>query len=131
MPRVLRPQNVYIRADYVSPLWGSSRNIAPHAYAVETGGAAVPLAYVSGDTQPVGVTVEIIDGEDVGKRAVSREDNGFYMIEFVRLNQPFTMRASKTGYLPLVKAHPGIVDDSLGYPSNTAVHFSLTPLLQN
>jgi hypothetical protein len=126
----LRPESVYIRADYVSPRWGRSRNIAPHAYAVKMSGAAVPLAYVSGNTQPTGVTVEIIDG-DAGKRAVSRDDNGFYMIEFVRLNQPFTMRASKAGCLPLVKAHPGIVDDSLGYPSNSTVHLSLTLLPQS
>jgi len=80
-----------------------------------------------GNTQPAGVTVEIIDGEDAGKRVVSREDNGFYMIEFVRLNQPFAMRASKTGYFPLVKAHPGIVDDSLGYPSNPHRAFLVDP----
>jgi hypothetical protein len=48
------------------------------------------------------------------------------MIEFLRLNSPFTARASKPGYSSDVKQHPGIVDDSHGFPSNTALHFSLT-----
>jgi hypothetical protein len=35
-------------------------------------------------------------------------------------------RASKPRYSSEVKSHPGIVDDSLGFPANTALHFSLT-----
>lgn len=128
IPRVLRSRNVYIRADYVSPRWGHMRDYAPHAYAAEPSGAAVPLAYLSGDTSPAGVTVEIIDGEGAGRRGVSREDNGFYMIEFLRLNRPFTARASKPGYSSVTKAHPGIVDDALGYPSDNTLHFTLSPL---
>jgi len=131
----LRPQNVYIRADYVSARWGAMRNIAPHAYAVDPGGAAVPLAYLSGTVFSGGipgngvvggVTVAIIDGERTGRQDVTR-DNGFYMIEFLHLNTPFTAQASKPGYSSDVRTHPGIVDDALGYPSNTSLHFSLAP----
>jgi hypothetical protein len=125
--RVVRDQNVYIRADYVSPRWGKMRNIAPHAFAVQPGGVATPLSAVSGDTQLAGVTVEIVDGEGLGKRAESLV-NGFYMIEFLRLNRPFTARASKPGYRPQTKTHPGIVDDATGHPSNAYLHFTLSPV---
>jgi hypothetical protein len=135
VPRSLRQDNVYVRADYTSPTWGQMRSIAPHAYRVEPSAPAVPLAYITGQTYAGsiggallgGVTVEIIDGERAGVRAVTLEANGFYMIEFFRLNAPFTARASKPGYSSDVKSHSGMVDDSLGYPSNTALHFSLTP----
>jgi hypothetical protein len=133
-PRTLSPGNVYIRADYASPKWGLMRSIAPHAYRVAPSAAAVPLAYITGQTFvssiggiPLGgVSVEIVDGEGAGRRALTLEANGSYMIEFLRLNSPFTARASKPGYSSEVKSHPGIVDDSLGFPSNTALHFSLT-----
>jgi hypothetical protein len=126
--QVLRPQNVYIRADYLSPTWGHLRSIAPHAYGLDPAEPPVPLAYLSGTTVPGGVTVEIIEGEDTGRKDVSREDNGFYMIEFLRLGSPFTVRASKAGYAPEVKTHPGIVDGVTGYPTNSSLHFSLSPL---
>lgn len=126
--QVLRPQNVYVRADYLSPRWGHVRSIASHAYGLHPGRPAVPLAYLAGGTGPGGVTVEIIEGEDTGRKRVSRDDNGSYMIEFLRLGAPFTVRASRAGYVPEVKTHPGIVDDVLGYPSNSTVYFTLSPL---
>jgi len=126
VPRALRVANVYIRADYVSPRWGRMRSIAPHAYAVDPASGAIPLSYVSGTAGQGGVTVEIIDGEGMGKRAVTI-DNGSYMIEFQRMNAPFTARASKPGYMPDVKVHPGIVDDMYGYPMNSYLHFTLNP----
>lgn len=134
VPRALSPANVYVRADYVSLRWGQMRSIAPHAYRVAPSTSAVPLAYIAGQTfagsiggAPLGgVTVEIVDGEGAGSRAVTLEANGSYMIEFLRLNSPFTAQASKPGYSSDVKSHPGIVDNSLGFPSNSALHFSLT-----
>ena len=125
--RPLRAQNVYIRADYLSPRWGRMWNVAPHAFAVQPGSATMPLSYVGGETQLAGVTVEIIDGEGVGKRAESLV-NGFYRIQFLRLNRPFTARASKPGYGPEIKTHTGIVDDPTGHPSNAYLHFTLSPV---
>lgn len=135
VPRVLRQDDVYVRADYTSPTWRQMRSIAPHAYRVAPSAPAVPLAYISGQTYIGsigaaflgGVTVEIIDGERAGSSAVTLEANGSYMIEVFRLNAPFTARASKPGYSSDVKSHTGIVDDGIGYPSNTTLHFSLTP----
>jgi hypothetical protein len=136
VPTALRAQNVYIRADYTSPRWGHVRSIAPHAYALDPGGLAVPLAYLSGDVFTGGIpgngvvggaTVEIIDGEGTGKQAVTRDDNGSYLIEFLRLNLPFTARASKSGYSTDVRQHTGIVDDANGYPSNRTLAFSIDP----
>jgi hypothetical protein len=134
VPRALSPANVYIRADYTSPKWGRMRSIAPHAYGVAPSAAAVPLAYIDGQVfvgsiggVPLGgAAVEIVDGEGAGRRALTLEANGSYMIEFLRLNLPFTARVSKPGYSSEVKSHPGIVDNSLRYPSNIALHFSLT-----
>jgi hypothetical protein len=125
---------VYIRADYVTPTGGRIRGIAPHAYAVDPTAPAVPLAYVRGDvflatTETVlgGVTVEIIEGEGVGKRAVTLE-SGSYFFEFLKLGAPFTARASKQGYVTEVKTHPGVIDHPLGFPTNAFLHFNLTPV---
>ena len=93
----------------------------------------MPLAYVSGFVYsgggvPLGeATVEIIDGEGTGRRAVTLVGNGSWTIEFLRLNAPFTARASKRGYSSEVKTHPGIVDNPLGYPFNSVLHFDLAP----
>jgi len=38
---------------------------------------------------------------------------------------PFAIRASKDGYLPDVKTHPGIVNSASGFPTNTTIHFNL------
>jgi len=38
VPTALREQNIYVRADYDSPEWGHTRNIAPHAYALAVRG---------------------------------------------------------------------------------------------
>ncbi len=136
VPTVLRAQNVYIRADYNSPRYGHLRNIAPHAYALDPGGLAVPLAYVTGVVFTGGIpgngvvggaTVEIIDGEGTGKQDVTLDANGGYMIEFLRLDHPFTARASKPGYSSDVRQNTGIVDDANGYPSNTSLAFSIDP----
>ena len=135
VPRALSAADVYICADYVSPTWGRMHDIAPHAYRVAPSAPAVPLSHVSGSayvgaiggTTLGGVTVEIIDGEGAGRRGVTLDGNGFYMIEFLRLNSPFTARATRTGYASDVKTHPGIADDSLGYPVNRYLYFSLTP----
>jgi hypothetical protein len=133
-PRVLRPQNVYIRAEYDSPVSGFRRNIALLAYALSSDGTATPLTSIQGlafngpigGTALGGVTVEIIDGEGAGKQALTSDANGSYMIEFLHLNAPFTVRASKVGYVSDVKAIPPIT----GGPyllTQTSIHFSLSP----
>jgi hypothetical protein len=138
VPTAVSARNVYIRADYTSPRWpGGFRSIAPHAYALSPDGGATPLAYISGTvfagppapgSPLVGdATVAIVSGEGAGTSQVTRE-NGSYMIEFLRLGTPFTIRASKAGYSSDTREHPGIVDDSLGYPSNTAIHFDIEPV---
>jgi hypothetical protein len=133
--RPLRRTNVYIRADYTVSASYSTRAIAPHAYAVDPFQPPERLAYLSGETfiNTIGgailggVNIDIVEGEGVGTHVVSLDANGSYMIEFLHLNTPFTARASKAGYASSVKTHPGIVDDSSGYPSNNYLHFALTP----
>jgi hypothetical protein len=133
VPTVLRSANIYIRADYDSPRYGHLRAAAFNEYAVAPLQAAVPLAYLSGFVRADGVdnladaTVEIISGPDAGKRATSNSV-GFYMVEFVPLGQPFTIRASKPGYTSDTQDHGGIVNDSAGFPSNATIHFQLKPL---
>lgn len=132
--RVLRRQNIYIRADYTLSDSGSTiRNIAPHAYAVTPSEPPERLAYVTGFTYADsiggrllgGVTLDITSGEGAGIHVATREDNASYMIEFLHLNVPFTIRATKSCYSPDVRSHPGIADDALGYPSNNFLHFAL------
>jgi hypothetical protein len=131
-PRALRQARVYIRADYGSPQ-GHLRAIAPHAYAVDPGVPAVPLAYLSGmsflglsSSAPLGgVLIEIIDGEGKGMTAVTRDDNASYMIEFLRLGAAFTARASKPGHDEDIRVHPGIVNGETGHPANSTLHFYL------
>lgn len=121
--------DVYIRGDYRNSGGGLLSGLAPHSYAMTPGEAPVPLAYVTGQVNVPGLggaTVEIIDGEGKGKKDVSR-DNGFFMIEHVRLGAPFTIRASKDGYVPEVKTNSGIIDDVFGYPANNTMQFTLTP----
>jgi hypothetical protein len=113
------------------------RSIAAHAYALSPGAVAVPLAYISGDVYagPTasyaavidGATVEIVTGESAGKRAVTIA-NGSFMIEFLRLGQPFTIRASKPGYTSDSHDHPGVVDSEGGFPTNTGIQFHIQPL---
>ena len=135
VPHAVRRQNVYIRADYPVTDGYSARSIAPHAYRLDPSQPPEALSFLSGDAYSNvvggailgGVNIDIIEGESAGAHAVTLDANGSYMIEFLRLNAPFTARASKSGYLTTVKQHPGIVDDSNGYPSNTFLHFALTP----
>lgn len=138
VPTATRAGNVYLRADYTSPHWAGyhSRNIAPHAYAMTPGGSAEPLAYLSGNVfaatpapgAPVvgGATVTIVSGEGAG-RSTKTLDNGAYWFEFVHLGRPFTIRASKDGYVSDTRDHPGIVDDTLGYPSNSSIALVILP----
>ena len=134
VPTVVAARNVYIRADYTNTSGcGQARNIAPHAYAVMPGGAVVPLAYIAGavydgpgttsSNQLSDATVEIVDGESAGKRATTIS-NGSFMIEFLQMGQPFTIRASKAGYSTDTQTSPGIVDDA-GYPSGISFTFHL------
>ncbi len=134
VPKAIRRQNVYIRADYIyAPTGFPLRSIAPHAYAVDPTMPAQPRAYLTGFTyvgsvggkQLGGVAIDIIEGAAAGKHVVSR-DNASYMIEFLPLNARFTARASKPGYSADVRTHSGIVDVN-GFPSSNFLHFALMP----
>jgi hypothetical protein len=131
--RALRRENVYIRADYTASYF--TRAIAPLAYTVDPSRPPERLAYLQGTTSIDtnggailgGVNIDLFEGEGVGTHVVSLDANGSYMIEFLHLNAPFTARASRPGYASSVKTHPGIVVNSMGYPSNNYLHFALTP----
>jgi hypothetical protein len=135
VPTAISARNVYIRADYYSPRWRfNSRSIASHAYALTPDGGATPLAYISGGVYagPTATSsalpdaaVTIVAGEGLGKGAMTGV-NGSFMIEFLRLGEPFTIQASKAGYTTDAHQSPGIVDNA-GSPSNTSFQFSLQP----
>jgi hypothetical protein len=112
----------------------SGHRVALHAYAVDPAGPAVPLApYVgglvseaNGATPIVGAVVEIIDGGvDTGKTDTTRV-NGTYFIEHIRMGMPFTVRASKPGYLSAESRHPGFVDNESGSPQPSNLPLRLT-----
>jgi hypothetical protein len=128
--------NIYIHAEYVVNGLKIS-NTAPHSYAVSPTAPAVALAsdlhgfvFEFGGFKPIDdVLVEIIDGPDAGKNARTLV-NGWYVIKFVAMSVPFTVRASKAGYEALQQQHTGIVDDpSVSPPSplNAYLHFYLKP----
>jgi len=137
IPTALSARNVYIRADYTSPRYGHVHAIAGHAYAIAPGEAAVPLAYISGQVfegvPGVGTpavpnaAVAIVAGEGAGRSETTGASGG-YRIEFLRLGQPFTIRASKAGYSTDTREHPGVVDDPQGHPSNTSISFTIQPV---
>lgn len=123
----VQPATVYIRGEYRNEGGGMLAGLAPHSYDMRPGGTPVALAYVSGQVNVPGLggaTVEIIEGEGSGKRDVTR-DSGFFMIEHLKLRAPFTIRASKQGFVPEVKTNSGIIDDVYGFPSNNTVNFTL------
>jgi hypothetical protein len=123
----VRPADVYIRGEYRNAGGGMLGGLAPHSYEMTPGATPVPLAYVSGQVNVPGLggaTVEITDGEGKGKQDLTRE-NGFYMIEHLRLGASFTIRASKDGYVPEVKMNSGIIDDVYGLPANNTINFTV------
>ncbi len=123
----VQPVSVYIRGEYRNEGGGTLAGLAPHSYQMTPAGTPVPLAYVSGQVNAPGLggaTVEIVEGEGAGKRDVTR-DSGFFMIEHLKLGAPFTIRASKAGYVPELKTNSGIIDDVYGFPANNTVNFAL------
>jgi hypothetical protein len=109
------------------PQWGRMNSLALYSYAVEPSGHAEPLgdvvgfAFQAGTTETIGSTdVEIIQGEGQGKHTVTLDANGSYMLEFLHLSKPFSIRASKKGYLPQSIDNPGFDTPS------TPMHFYLT-----
>jgi Carboxypeptidase regulatory-like domain len=136
VPTALSARNVYIRADYTSPKYGHRSGFASHAYALTPGGEPIPLASISGavfegppslSTAVPNATITILAGEGNGRSATTGV-SGSFRIEFLRLGQPFTIRASKAGYSTDTRDHSGIVDDSFGYPSNASVQFNIQPV---
>lgn len=133
--QAVRRANIYVRADYLDQAARKTRDYTIHAYAIDPTSPPVPLAYISGSTYAAGtppaplggVTVEIIDGDRMGTRAVTL-DNGAFLLEFMRLGTPFTMRASRAGYRTAELTHPGVVDNALGYPANAFLRFDLVPI---
>jgi hypothetical protein len=128
-----RPGDIYIRADYFANGLRIS-NTAQHSYAVSPTSPAVVLSvYLAGSLFEFGgfkpiddVLIEIIDGPDAGRSA--RAINGSYLIKYVAMNVPFTVRASKAGYETLEQRHPGIVDEpTVGNPLNNHLNLFLKP----
>jgi len=84
-------------------------------------GFGCPPRFQAGTTETIGgADVEIIQGEGQGKHAVTLGANGSYMLEFLRLNEPFSMRASMKEYSSESKDNPGFDTPS------TPMHFYLT-----
>jgi hypothetical protein len=90
-------------------MWGNFQAVAPHAYALDPSGAAVPLTYQGSAVYTGGIPVpeaagvlvtaavaEILDGEDAGKKCETGSTGGC-TFDFLHLNAPFTARASKPG----------------------------------
>jgi len=129
-----RPGDIYIRADYFANSLRIS-NTAQHSYAVSPTAPAVVLSvYLAGSVFEFGsfksidnVLIEIIDGPDAGRTARTIV-NGSYLIKYVAMNVPFTVRASKVGYEALQQRHPGIVDEpTVGNPLNNHLNLFLKP----
>lgn len=120
----LKRGEIYIQVNY-----RGLRAWAPHSYRVAPGDAPVKLApYLTGTagTLDGGVLLEIIDGPDAGRQDVSR--GTAFWIRHVTMGVPFTVRASKAGYVTQTQRHPGIVDSDTGYPANNHIHFTLQPV---
>lgn len=120
----LKRGEIYIQLNY-----RGLRAWAPYSYRVEPGTAPVALApYLTGSagTRDGGVLLEILDGPDAGRQDVSRWNT--FWIRHVTLGVPFTVRASKAGYVTETQRHPGIVDSGTGFPANNYIHFSLQPV---
>ena len=128
VPRILAPGAVYIRADYTAADNGFMKAVAPFQYIVAPGEPAIPAAYITGNTGVGGALVEILDGEGAGRTLTTREDNPFFIMDFFRLERPFTVRASKPGYEPDVQQHPGITVGPSNYPTRPTLRFTLRKL---
>ncbi|HUU34108.1 MAG TPA: carboxypeptidase-like regulatory domain-containing protein, partial [Vicinamibacterales bacterium] len=123
---------------YIGARLGSEVDASSFAYEMAPGARPILLAplvgYVyEGETGLAGlsdVKVEIIDGE--GNAGLSRTTNvnGFYQMFHVRVGVPFTMRASRLGYVSALASHPGIEVHALGFPDidTSFQHFHLTKL---
>jgi hypothetical protein len=131
----LRQGNISIHVR--SPTVQVAHVVAPHTYAVDPAAPAIALApdlsgfvfEVDGFTLIPDVRVEIVDGGiDTGKYDQTRV-NGAYFLEHLRMGVPLTVRASKPGYVASTQTHPGIVDDSSGYPEPNFLHFRLARVL--
>jgi hypothetical protein len=133
-----RAANIYVRADYVSPVWGTRANHTVLAYAVAPGASPVLLAELMitatlGDRGAFGdhsgIRAEIVAGEGQGRSCVTIA-NGFCGIEFLRLDRPFSVRVSRPGYKSDTQDRPGITLVEAGgvsFPSGQSVFFTLSP----
>ena len=132
--------NIVVRATYRYPNGSiGALHESPHGFAVSPGIPAVKLApYISGSVVELdrihgiaGARVEIIDGPDAGKSTLS-DSGGHYEIDYVAMGVPFTMRASKFGYVTSTLNHEPIVDVIGGiagpYPNAPSVQFQLSLL---
>jgi hypothetical protein len=139
-PTALRALNVYIRADYSGGACGDMHALGSFAYALSPGGDAVALSYVDfsvfagGLPTPgrpgvylAGAVVEVLDGVDAGQHCETVA-NGSCSLDFLHLNAPFTVRASKAGYSTDVRVHPGISVGAEGFPEHRSLSFSIDPL---
>jgi hypothetical protein len=132
-PGVIVPRRVGDISIFVEH--ATSRTVANYSFAVGPERQAVPLApylmgFVSGPAAPVGIggaKVEIVDGPDAGKSDTTR-DNGYYFINHVRMDAPFTVRVSKPGFITVLRSHPGIVASGPTLQPQATLHVDLTPV---
>jgi hypothetical protein len=125
----VQPGTILIHVTYVTQI-----GTAPHTYAVDPSRPAVTLApYLDGTvteldgTTPIGgATVEIVSaGPEYGKSATTLDTNGAFAIYDVVMNVPYTVQASKAGYVTSVQTTPPITDNALGYPGPLSVSLRL------
>lgn len=116
----------------VSASYNGTVNLARHAFAVAPDRAAIALApsllghvlETDGVTGIVGATVELLDGPTAGRTVITRE-TGYFLYEFLPMDVPFTVRASKPGYETVTETHPGIADNTDGFPVSTLFNLRL------
>jgi hypothetical protein len=135
-PGLIRPVSRGIIAIHVPQIGPAYDTAAPHEYAVDPNAAPIPLApflqgavyETDGRTPIADVRVDILDGPDAGKfdqTKVDRSDgttSGFYNLYHLRMGVAFTMRASKSGYLPSTVTLPGFFDDASGVPTSVGTY---------
>lgn len=129
-----RPGKIYIRVRYDGGVTMAARSyavapgmapveFAPYLGAVVTEGSAQPSEF-RGAGIP-GVRMEILSpASEVGRETFTTEFGG-YMFKHLPPDVPITVRASKAGYVSVIKTNTGITVSGLGGASNTGLLFEL------
>ena len=130
VPVASRPVKLYIAARV-----GTETRASSLAYDMAPGARPIALAALvgfsyegdTGFTVLEGVRVDLLDGDGTAGLSAVTGGGGFYTISHVRVGVPFTIRASKAGYLPVNVQHPGIRVLPEGFPDTASIaqHFRL------